>query len=65
MQHGVIARDGHIVRQARAGQWHGDQRFEHAAFIDHPVVHIGRLFAVAKKDEFAGALIDFGMRRDM
>jgi hypothetical protein len=28
-------------------------------------MHIGRLFAVAKKDEFAGALIDLGMRRDM
>ena len=61
VQDGVVGRDRHVVWQARPGQLHRHEGLELTQPVHHAVMHVGRLLAIGKKQELAGALVDLGV----
>ena len=64
VQDGVVGRDRHVVRQARSGQLHWHESLELTQPVHHAIVHVGRFFAIGKKQELAGAFVDPRVGRD-
>ena len=63
VENGVVPGERHIVRQSRPGEWNIDVVHQVVVGVDHPVVQIGRGFAVVEEQHLAGAFVDLGMRR--
>ena len=61
MQHRVVLGDGHVVRQARAGQLNRHMVFELAVGAHHAIVHVGGRVAVVKEHHLFSELIDLGV----
>ena len=51
----------HIVRHPRTGQFHGRESNHFPFFINHAVMHVGKVPVVVEKDEFVGAFVGFRM----
>ena len=51
----------HIVRHPRAGQFHRRESNHFPFFINHSVMHVGKVSVVVEKDEFVGAFVGFRM----
>ena len=54
----------HVVGQPGPGQWHRDIVRDLPCPVNNAVMHIGRMFGVIEKHQFAGAIIHLGVRRD-
>ena len=63
VENDVVWRERHVVGQSRAWQRHVDVVHQLVVLVDHPVVHVGRLLAVVEEQQFAGGVVDLGVRR--
>ena len=55
--------EGHVVRQPRPGQVDRHVVHQVVAGVDHAVVQIGRGRGVVEEQQFAGVVVDLGVRR--
>ena len=62
VQDGVVGGDGHVMRQTRPRQLHGDESLQLAKAVQHAIVHVGRFIAIGEKQKLTRSLIDLAVR---